>query len=214
MKTLISNSACLMLALACVNPALAEDLKGQTSLAAAEGQSKASSPNTDQSRADEFVYRASTGDSAKVLTLLQAGVSINAIDSSGTTALMAASSNGMKDTVKLLIDKGADLNIRRKTDGWSALTLASFFGFDNVVRLLLDGGADVNEKNNYGETALFHATSRGQEGCVQLLLAHGADVTPKNDKGYDALRVAQSRMYIGIAKAIEQAMDKTATKAK
>ena len=58
MKTFISSSACLMLALACVNPALAEDLKGQTSLAAAEGQSKASPPKVDQARIDELVYLA------------------------------------------------------------------------------------------------------------------------------------------------------------
>jgi ankyrin repeat protein len=212
MKRYITGSACLLLSIACALPAQAEDANAKATPAVTESSAKAAASATTQAHIDEMVYAASTGDNATILSRLQEGIDVNAVDSYQNTALMSATMTKVTGTVKFLLEKGADANQRRASDGWSALILASFFGFDEVVKVLLDAGADVNLANNYGETALFHATSRGQEGCVALLLAHGADPQPKNDKGYDALTIAKAREYTGIAKKIEAAMAKHATK--
>ena len=55
--------------------------------------------------------------------LIEKGARINAVDSLGRTPLVMASMNGRTDFVKMLIGKGADLNIRTK-NGVTALSAA------------------------------------------------------------------------------------------
>ena len=68
----------------------------------------------------------------------------------GTTALWIASQNGHKEIVKLLLEKGADINVKQTATGATALLLASQNGRTDVVKLLLEKGADVNAKVNGG----------------------------------------------------------------
>ena len=58
----------------------------------------------------------------------------------GRTALSWASYGGKTECVKLLIDAGADLNVRDK-EGITALYLASYYGNTECVKLLRDAGA-------------------------------------------------------------------------
>lgn len=59
----------------------------------------------------------------------------------------------------------------------------------NVVEVkeAIKNGANVNAKNNYGSTALMHATVIGYTETTELLLKHGADVNAKNVIGWTAL---------------------------
>ena len=59
------------------------------------------------------------------------------------SALMIASHDGHTEVVKLLLDKGAQVNMQGK-DGGSALMIASQNGHTEVVKLLLDKGAQVD----------------------------------------------------------------------
>jgi ankyrin repeat protein len=54
--------------------------------------------------------------------------------------------------IKLLIDKGANVNATDK-DGGTALMKATDEGQADIVKLLIDKGADVSAKNNGGLTA-------------------------------------------------------------
>jgi ankyrin repeat protein len=68
---------------------------------------------------------------------------------------MSASKNGHKAIVRLLIDKGADVNVKgQKKDGSTALILTSENGHEAVARLLINKGAGVNAQDSYGSTAL------------------------------------------------------------
>jgi ankyrin repeat protein len=70
---------------------------------------------------------------------------------------MRASQNGKKDIVKLLIQKGADINAVA-TGGLSALMLAADENFKDIVEILIAYGADVNGKQDIdGLTALTSA---------------------------------------------------------
>jgi len=51
--------------------------------------------------------------------------------------------------VKLLIDKGADVNVKNVGDR-TPLMWAAMHGHTEVVRLLIDNGADVDAKCSYG----------------------------------------------------------------
>jgi ankyrin repeat protein len=81
----------------------------------------------------------------------------------GWTALMFASRSSNKDssieTVKLLIDSGAYLNLQ-DVDGWTALISASRYSNTDssieTVKLLIDSGADINIMTFHGDTCLSY----------------------------------------------------------
>src|SRR5438046_273938 len=61
-----------------------------------------------------IVRAASKGDLKAVQDLLDHGVPVNAVDSSGETSLIAASSSGWAAGVQFLLFRGTDVNARDK----------------------------------------------------------------------------------------------------
>ncbi|OCK92309.1 ankyrin, partial [Cenococcum geophilum 1.58] len=70
-------------------------------------------------------------------------IAINTKDSRGQTPLLLSAENGHSNMVKLLVDKGADVNAQGGERG-NALQAALDRGHEQIVKLLLDKGADVN----------------------------------------------------------------------
>ena len=64
--------------------------------------------------------------------------------------------------VKLLLDKGADVNAQGGRYG-NALYVASERGHEQVVKLLLDKGADVSAEGRRYDNALQAASAKGHE---------------------------------------------------
>lgn len=58
-----------------------------------------------------------------------------------------------KEMVQLLLNKGADVNIKNNFTGETALMLAAQHGNNQAVQLLLDAGANPLLKNKLGKTA-------------------------------------------------------------
>lgn len=81
----------------------------------------------------ELVYWASLGELAEVEKSLANGADVNSADEEGYSALHAAAENGYLDVVKLLVDKGAD--VQHKTQ-YTALELAEMAGNDDVAAYL------------------------------------------------------------------------------
>ena len=71
----------------------------------------------------------------------------------GSTALIAAASFGQNETASLLIEAGADLEVKNN-EGSTALHAAAFLCREKIVKALLAKGADRNARNNAGSTAL------------------------------------------------------------
>ncbi|RYP07583.1 hypothetical protein DL764_002410 [Monosporascus ibericus] len=93
-----------------------------------------------------------------------------------------AAAKGFETVVKLLLEKGADLEATRSY-GWTLLTYAAKNGQEAVVKLLLKKGANLEAKTGYGETPLIYAAKDGHEAVVKLLLEKGADPEARN--GHD-----------------------------
>ncbi len=96
----------------------------------------------------------------------------------GSTPLMYAALYGDSDSVRLLLESGADPNIRNDA-GATALMWAA----DDLekTRLLLDHGADANARSEDGRTPLMIAAGRfGSSGVVKLLLDHAANLSVKS----------------------------------
>ena len=94
------------------------------------------------------------------------------------------------DTVKLLLEKGANVHIRRPKQRDTPLMLAASLGSPESVRLLIQAGARINEQDFRGYTALMHAVQRSDEVAVRLLLQHGARWDLRNNAGQTAVDVA------------------------
>jgi ankyrin repeat protein len=95
-------------------------------------------------------------------------------DDRGITPLMYAAEIGSLDAMRLLIDRGADVN-RQNAFGSTALMWS--VADPAKVRLLLDHGAQVNLAARSGRTALIIAAFTNPSAeVVRLLLAKGAKV--------------------------------------
>ena len=88
--------------------------------------------------------------------------------------LFAAARKGDTEAVKVLLQKGVDVNAKTRY-GATALHYACDRGHLDLVRLLIERGADVNAKDTfYGITPLNWAITRDHPAVVKLLLEKGA----------------------------------------
>ncbi len=72
--------------------------------------------------------------------------------------MMIASGNGFTEIVKMLLEKGANVNAQDKTViGLTPLMIAADEGHSETVKMLLDKGADKDFKNPYGLKAADNA---------------------------------------------------------
>jgi ankyrin repeat protein len=122
---------------------------------------------------------------------------INETDTNGETALMAACKKGNKDIVKLLLEKGADVNIRKYKNNRTALMFACRSGnIDIINELLIKGaGKTINDENLDGKTVLMEECELedSRVDIVEALLLGGADIGINYEKlpeGITALEYA------------------------
>ncbi|HSH16224.1 MAG TPA: ankyrin repeat domain-containing protein, partial [Verrucomicrobiae bacterium] len=129
------------------------------------------------------------GNSGTVELLLARGAEVNATNGFGGTALMAAVAAEDTQSVRLLLDQGADVNARPNLDengflfggGRTPLMWAAFRGNEELTRLLLARGADVNGFGPLG-SALTQAAWAGNANIARILLDAGARVDQRDGK--------------------------------
>ncbi len=126
-------------------------------------------------------------------------------DRRGATPLMHAAAFGNLETVKLLLDAGADVNAKNDFDATALLWAARDV---QKARLLIEHGADVNAQSKQGRTPLMLASLRnGGADIVALMLAKGADVNRKDSRDSTALSLAAS---VGNVEAARMLIEKGA----
>ncbi len=111
---------------------------------------------------------------------------IDTRDSIGRTALMWAAEDGYEMVTKLLLERGAGVDVVNNY-GATALIIASSSGSKAVVQMLLNSGTFVNAQNNSGQTALLAASCKGHDEVIKLLLQHNADIEMSDDHFRTAL---------------------------
>jgi ankyrin repeat protein len=107
------------------------------------------------------------------------------------TYLSSCATNGDLDGVKLLIAKGANLNLDHET-AIVPLVTAARFAHTDIAMLLLESGASVDRTDNESRTALHYAAFIGALDIVRLLCERGANPDTTVDNGYTALHCAAS----------------------
>ncbi|MFA5086826.1 MAG: ankyrin repeat domain-containing protein [Candidatus Paceibacterota bacterium] len=108
------------------------------------------------------------GDFGIVNELIKGGANSNK-----SIVLVNASFNNDINTVKKMVQAGADVNIQN-FDKWTALMYASDKGYLDIVKELIRAGANVNTTNSIGWTALMYASTNGNTSIVQVLKDAGA----------------------------------------
>lgn len=102
-----------------------------------------------------------------------------------------------EETVQLLLDAGADVNIPNNRGDTPLIIMLSQGGSDHcnlncsfggIIQKLIDAGADVNACNNIGDTPLLVACKHYVSSkLLTILIASGADVNCSNKNGITPL---------------------------
>ncbi|XP_072457186.1 DNA-binding protein RFXANK isoform X3 [Notamacropus eugenii] len=134
--------------------------------------------------------------------LLKGDNLVNKPDERGFTPLIWASAFGEIETVRFLLEWGADPHILAK-ERESALSLASTGGYTDIVVMLLERDVDINSYDWNGGTPLLYAVRGNHVKCVEALLARGADLTTEADSGYTPMDLAVALGH----KKVQQVME-------
>lgn len=107
----------------------------------------------------------------RIYKIINKGVNINGFDDTGSTALLAASAINNYQIVKMLIEVGANPNIKDLENNETPLMRTRC---KNISSLLIAARANINAQDIDGNSALSLAKERGNTEIVQLLLDAGA----------------------------------------
>ena len=110
----------------------------------------------------------------------------------GETLLTSAARHGDFDSVKFLLQNGADVNAKNSS-GDTALSCAvqsSAVPDFEIVKLLLAFDAKVNTRNDKCETPLLIAAEKNADKVANLLVEHGCDTNVKDFNSYSPLHFA------------------------
>ncbi len=135
---------------------------------------------------------------------------VHAYSHDGFTPLQLAAFFGHAETVALLLDRGAEINLHSQNKtfarGVPILQSAVASGNVDVVKILLARGADVNIKGEENSLTPLHASAfDGQLEIVRLLIEQGADPNIKTKNGDTPLAIAKKKGHAQVAALLERA---------
>ncbi|PNP78935.1 hypothetical protein FNYG_07800 [Fusarium nygamai] len=140
---------------------------------------------------DQLFYASWSGDQNCVKWLIDSAAKADSPAWNLGPALHFAANFGHLETVALLLQEGADVNL--EVLGQTLLTSAVEAGHIDVIALMIKQGADVNARRGSRNDALSIASTTGRLDIMELLIEHGADVN-----GYP-LHLASRHGHLSIA---------------
>lgn len=125
---------------------------------------------------------------------------VNTFANDGFTPLGLAAYFGHEELAKLLIAKGADVNVPTN-NGFNVYPIHSAVAARNynITKMLLEAGAAVNVKQQMGFTPLHAAAQYGDIEILILLLEFDADTEIKMEGGKLPADLAEDKGYKEIA---------------
>jgi hypothetical protein len=116
-------------------------------------------------------------------------------DEYGMTPLHYAAANGHIEISRLLLQNGADANVRNNY-GNTLLHLAAEQDNVDILHLLVENGADLEVQKNNGWRALHIAARYGDLPFIQELISkYHVDINARVNDGRTALMLARARLY-------------------
>ena len=147
---------------------------------------------------DALLEAARSGDRARVVELLDRGVDVNAATRYGVTALGFAAGTGHLEIVRLLVERGANVNVADSFYGSRPIDFALRESHLDIALYLLQHGSQ-------GAAGVLNAGIRlGNEAAVKAALATGqADATALEN----AAAAAARSKHAAIAALVKAAAD-------
>lgn len=138
---------------------------------------------------------AEAGKAACIPQLIAAGLSVDFRDQYGRTSLHCATISGQIETMRVLLELGADVNAQCDSDGYDSgctpLRYAVLCEYAlEVVKLLLENGAKLNPSMVPIVTPIHDAAALNLQDSLKLLLSHGLDANAKAANGSTPLHFA------------------------
>lgn len=130
---------------------------------------------------------------------------INYYGEDGFTPLGLACYFGQYEIARLLIVKGADINLS-SNNGFDVCPIhsAAAGNYTDIVALLIESGANINVKQQAGVTPLHSAAQNGNLDLIILLLENSADVNVRMEGGKRPADLAREKGFIEIAEALSE----------
>src|SRR5215467_8838598 len=122
----------------------------------------------------KLLYAADSGDTAAVRLWLRLGGDLKAQLYPGVTPLMCAARHGHIDTLRVLLDQGANPNFTENIWYVTPLMYAVQSRDPGVVQMLLDRGADPTPADSHEKTALMCALEGNNQDIADALRHAGA----------------------------------------
>ena len=141
-----------------------------------------------QSDADRLIAAAFTSRDELVRLLVSEPHLMKARTGLGETPLHYLAVENQIDSVKILMEHGAEINTQNDFGG-APLSEAAGLGYADLVACLLDHGAQLNLPGQK-EPTLHEAVRSGSPEVVSLILSAGADIDEPNDLRETAVHVA------------------------
>lgn len=145
-----------------------------------------------QVTSEKLIEAISKRNADEVNKLLENGANVNELSIIGASPIIHAI--WVKDIIilKILVSKGADVNLNTKSFG-CALNIASSMGAGEIAIYLIENGANINCQDKEGKTPLMSAIYDNHPELVKLLIDAGADVNLKGELDWTALMFATMR---------------------
>lgn len=148
---------------------------------------------------------ATTGNARRLKTILgQSRARVNEPNEEGFTPLGLAAHFGHVEAVKVLLENGADVNLKPPSRFQNTAVDAAVAGdATDVVRTLLAAGADPNVRSEANYTTLHKAAVHGNLEIVRMLLDHGANPKAIRDGGHTPIDDAREKGHDAVVKLLE-----------
>jgi ankyrin repeat protein len=194
---------------------LASDVNNETAVALLI--KAGADPNAKSSGGTTALFAAAeSGYTGVVRQLLKAGADFHAAqgsDGEPETPLASAASFKRWDIVELLVNSGANPNVRDR-NGWAPIDFAAMHacgaGREDILKLLIDKGSKVDETipdlkrgaEYQNLRPLIYAAAYSKAAAINLLLAHGADINKPDHAGMTPLMLAVRNRREDIVEAL------------
>ena len=126
-----------------------------------------------------FHEAVSNNDVETARRMIAAGADVNAPYDGHDYSILTACCNGNYELVQLLIESGADVNVRDKYESTPLLECDPYY--PEIIKLLLSAGAQVNVRDNENNTPLLFTATTCKPESVRLLIAAGAHINVHGD---------------------------------
>jgi len=114
------------------------------------------------------------------------------------TPLMFALVFWNKDSLQVLLDHGADPNVKDKNGQTSLHYASAEYGYSYFIEILLKHGAKINETDKNLRTPLILAVARENYDSVKILLNYKLDINHREKYGKTALYYAKRTNHTDI----------------